>query len=120
MSLAASLLLAQAVAAVPPAPEAENEIVVLARRLAGTEVDWSTRLRNGAMTIRRCKVTRSSGDRELDKVVCQSMRECVPHIPASARQGDELAEFFACTEERSMALGRKLFDRREAAGGESL
>ena len=117
MIFVASLLLAQAAVAAPPTPEAENEIVVLAQRLAATEVDWSTRLRDGAMTIRRCKVTRSSGDRELDKVVCQSMRECVSQIPAGARQGDELVEFFACTEERSMALGRALFDRREAAAG---
>jgi hypothetical protein len=120
VSVVASLLLAQAVSASPPAPQAENEIVVLAQRLAASEVDWSTRLRNGAMTIRRCKVTRSSGDRELDKVVCQSMRECVLHIPTEARQGDALPEFFACTEERSMVLGRELFDRREAAAGRSL
>lgn len=114
MIFVASLLLAQAAAAAPPT---ENEIVVLAQRLAETRVHWSTRLRNGAMTIRRCKVTRSSGDRELDKVVCRAMRACAPHIPAQARHGDDLPEFFACTEERSMALGRALFDRRETAEG---
>jgi hypothetical protein len=113
VSLVASLLLAQAVAATPPPAEADNEIVVLARRLAETRADWATRLRNGVMTIRRCKVTHSSGDKQLDKVVCRAIRECVKHIPADARNGDALPEFYACSEERSLAMGRALLDRRE-------
>ena len=113
MSVLASLLLAQAVAAPPPPAEADNEIVVLGRRLAETRADWSTRLRNGVMTIRRCKVTHSSGDRQLDKVVCKALRECAPRIPADARTGDPMTEFYACTQDRSMAMGRALLDRRE-------
>ena len=113
MSLVAALVLAQAVGAAPPPAEADNEIVVLGRRLAETRADWSTRLRGGVMTIRRCKITHSSGDRQLDKVVCRAIRECVKHIPADARTGDALPEFYACNQERSMAMGRALLDRGE-------
>ena len=101
MILASALLLA-AVAALP----AEDRIVVIGRKLAETRVDWTTRRRNGAMEIRRCKVTHSSGDAELDNVVCQAMKDCARHIPPGAREGDPLPEFFACTDERSLALGR--------------
>ena len=112
MSFVAAFLRAQAVAAAPPA-EAENEIVVLGRQLAETRADYTTRLRNGVMTIRRCKVTRSSGDRQLDKVVCQAIRECAKHIPVDARNGDALPEFFACNQERSMARALALMERRD-------
>ncbi len=118
--LVAALLLAPTATDAPAAPpDAEDEIVVIAQRHAATQVDWSTRLRNGTMAIRRCKVTESSGDKELDRVVCKAMRECAPRISPDARAGDPLPEFFACTDERSMALGRELFDRREAAAGGS-
>ena len=114
MSLAAALVLAQAVAAAPPlSAEAENEIVVLGQRLAETRADYATRLRGGVMKIRRCKVTHSSGDKQLDKVVCRAIRECVKHIPADARNGDALPEFYACNQERSMAMARALFEKRE-------
>jgi hypothetical protein len=113
VSWVASLLLAQAVAAAPPPAEADNEIVVLGQRLAETRADWSTRLRGGAMTIRRCKITHSSGDRQLDKVVCKALRECAPRIPADATTGDPMPEFYACAQERSMAMGRALLERGE-------
>ena len=113
MSVLASLLLAQAVAAPPPPAEADNEIVVLGRRLAETRADWSTPRRGGGMTIRRCKITHSSGDRQLDKVVCKALRECAPRIPADASTGDPMPEFHACAQERSMAMGRALLERRE-------
>ena len=112
MSFAAALFLAQAVAAPPPPAEA-NEIVVLGQRLAETRVEWSTRKRGGAMAIRSCRVVKSSGDRELDKVVCQALRECAPHIPLGSGPGDDLPAFFACNEERSMALGLALLEKRE-------
>ena len=105
MIVAAAILFA----AVP-----EDQIVVLAQRLAETRVDWATRRRGDAMEINRCEVTQSSGDAELDAVVCEAMRDCAPHIPADARLGDPLTEFFACAEERRLALGYELFERRDA------
>ena len=114
MSWVVSFLLAQAAAAAPPPAEPENEIVVLAQRLAETRADYTTRLRDGVMTIRRCKITHSSGDRQLDKVVCKALRECAPrHIPVDARQGDALPEFFACAQQRSMAMALPLMERRD-------
>ena len=109
MSYAAVFLLAQAVAAPPPA----DEIVVLGQRLAETRVEWSTRQRGDVMAIRSCKVVRSSGDRQLDKVVCKALRECARHIPLGSGPRDDLPAFFACNEERSMSLGLALLERRE-------
>lgn len=109
----ATFLLAQAVAAPPPLTDADDEIVVLGRRLAETRADYATRLRNVVMTIRRCNVTHSSGDRQLYKIVCRAIRECVKHIPTDARNGDALPEFYACNQERSMAMARALFEKRE-------
>lgn len=119
MNVVAALLLAQlgGAPALPVAEEPADEILVMARRLAETRVDWSTRRRNGVMQIRRCKVVQSSGDKELDRVVCQAVRECASHIPPDARTGDPLPEFYACNQERSLAMGRALLDRREAAAG---
>jgi hypothetical protein len=112
----ASLLLAQAVAAVPPPAETEAEIVVLAERLAQTRVEWTTRQRNGAMAIRRCKITRSSGYRELDAMLCKSLRHCAPHIPLGARANEELPDFYACAEEHRLGLFRAWVQRREKRG----
>ena len=113
MSVVLSLLLAQAVAAPPPAEaEAGNEIVVLAERLAQTRVEWTTRQRGGAMAIRRCKVTRSSGERELDAMLCKSLRHCAPHIPLGAGADEELPEFYACAEEHRLGLFHAWLERR--------
>ena len=110
--IVASFLLAQAVAAAPSEPPAESEIVVLAQRLAETRVDWTSRRRDGAIQIRRCRVTKSS-DAGLDRVVCQAVRECAPHIPYDAPAGDTFTEFYACAERRSLELAQALLARRE-------
>ena len=114
MIFAASLLLAQAVAAAPPEPPPENEIVVLGRRLAETRVDWTSRRRDGAIQIRRCRVTKSSGDKGLDRLLCQAVRECAPHIPYDAPEGDTFSEFYACADKRRLELAQALFVRRES------
>ena len=111
--IVASFLQAQAVAAPPSEPPAESEIVVLAQRLAETRVDWTSRRRDGAILIRRCRVTKSSGDTGLDRVVCRSVRECAPHIPYDAPAGDTFTEFYACAERRSLELAQALLARRE-------
>ena len=87
---------------------------MLAQRRAETRVDWTSRRRDGAIQIRRCRVTKSSGDAGLDRVVCQAVRECAPHIPYDAPAGDTFTEFYACAERRSLELAQALLARRES------
>ncbi len=100
---ALALLLLQAPAAAP------DDILVVAERLK--------RLRFSAAVDKqgrvRCKVKRSSGDRMLDAVACDAVRDC------AARRLSALPAVQACLEERLHArLAALRAQDREAAGAD--
>ena len=114
MSFAVALLLAQA--APLALPDDPPEIVVIARKLSEVRADWAARPRNGKMRISRCRIVQSSGDKELDRVVCQAVRHCAERIAPAASGEDSREEFNDCVREHSLELGEALFARRETGG----
>jgi len=94
MSFGALLLLAAAPAA---DPSAENEIVVLARKMQMIEVDIKAPRRHGALVIDRCRVTKGSGDPELDAIPCDTAHQCM----ASAAPPTTRRALSECVEDQS-------------------
>lgn len=66
------LLLMTAQATSIPAATPQQEIVVIGRRLN----KWRGKV-SGTATGSRCKTTKSTGDRDLDKIACDSLRYCI-------------------------------------------
>ncbi|HEY1125560.1 MAG TPA: hypothetical protein VGE65_07995 [Sphingobium sp.] len=80
--LALSLLLASAAA---PSTPAEDEIVVIARKMQMIRVDIKAPKRNGQLVLERCRISRSSGDAELDAVPCAVTQACMAEKPADRK-----------------------------------
>ena len=79
MMLAALLLLQAA-----PAPAAD-EVVVIGERL---EKNWAAKFRSGAKGM-QCKVTRSTGDAEIDRIGCVAMEACTPIFQSRTAATDQ-------------------------------
>jgi hypothetical protein len=86
------LLAAQAAT---PAPASEEEIVVIAQKMRLIKVDMDVRKHDGALALRRCRVTRGSGRKELDEIPCSEARTCVAEGVASRKA------LIGCVEARS-------------------
>jgi hypothetical protein len=109
----AILLLAAAPA---PAIEADNEILVLARKMQMIEVDIKAPRRHGVLTIERCRVTKGSGDAELDAIPCDVARQCMASAaPPTTRRALE-----ACAEDQSQVRLDAIAAQRRAAPGDAL
>ena len=121
MILAALFLLA--VQAAPAA--APSEVVVTARRLQ----DWRGKA-NGNARGTRCRTVRSTGDKDLDQVGCDSMRWCMGNLQRHAaafaergiaadvlkqRQAALNAGLTTCMTEQHERRVSDLLDRRAAA-----
>ncbi len=96
------------------AENTDSEIVVMAQLLDNTRVEWRAGERKGKRILKKCKVTRSSGDAEIDAIVCKSVEACVQLIPLKAKKDVNLDPFFQCAEEKRMALLNELYDQRNA------
>ncbi|MEA3008822.1 MAG: hypothetical protein QOJ91_514 [Sphingomonadales bacterium] len=67
-------LAALALAVAPQAePPAENDIVVIGQRVR--RIKFRIKLDNAGRTV--CRITRSSGDAEIDGLACDTARPCV-------------------------------------------
>ena len=110
MILSAVLLLATAAAS----PPADNEILVLAQKLRLLEVDVDAGKRDGKLYIRRCRVTRGSGDPAIDTIPCDTARAClVTASPPTTRK-----ELGVCVERLSeRRIGALATERRAPRGG---
>jgi len=121
------LALLMAVQDVPAAaPQAEEEITVIARKLKA----WrgGGKLRKGVFT---CKTRNSTGDREIDAIGCAAMQVCFPRymprfevvhadkaLAASAREHANAvinAELTACFGAEHEAGTKALADKRAGA-----
>lgn len=92
--------------AVPPS---EADIVVLAERMRMIEVDIKAPKRDGRLVIDRCRVTKPSGNAELDAVPCAAARACVAE-PMTSRRALE-----RCVDERSQPILDAIVARWRAA-----
>ncbi|KQM61512.1 hypothetical protein [Sphingomonas sp. Leaf32] len=89
IALAAALMI-QTPAPVPPVVAAEDEIVVIGRKMRTMRFEYKTR----HWQMKRCRVTKSSGDPLLDQAVCTVMAQCAADHRAAAN------EMTACLDER--------------------
>jgi hypothetical protein len=109
VSLLAILLLG----APAPLSPTEDQIVVLARKLATTRFVWKASDSSGAWKLTSCKIKKSSGDKEIDALTCQSVADCLHVMPLGAKQAPP--EFSACLTERRNSLLGDLAAKRSAA-----
>ena len=84
--IASMLLLIAAPQAVPATGVADSaqieEIVIIGRRAGGVRWDWNV---DKAGRLTKCKITRSSGDREIDQIGCEATRQCAARGVRKAR-----------------------------------
>jgi hypothetical protein len=107
--IAALLLLAgqPAVPASAAPPAAENDIVVIGQKVR--KLKFRIRLDAAGKVV--CRITRSSGDAEIDSLACAAARPCVtPDIVTEAAMT-------ACLEPRWARLPAQIAERRHAAAG---
>jgi hypothetical protein len=98
------------VAAASSPPPSEAEIVVLAQKMQFIEVDIKAPRRNGVLVLDRCRITKGSGNSELDAVPCEAAKMCMAETPASRK----ILEL--CTEDRSQVLLDEITARWRADG----
>ncbi len=110
MNLAFALLLTQAA---PEAAAVEPEIVVLAQKLKSTRFVWKASDKSGAWKLSKCRIKKSSGDKEVDAITCKAVEQCLHTMPIGAKQIP--AEFSTCLTERRGALIADLAAQRAAA-----
>ncbi len=70
-----AMLLAAAPVTAPPAVEADD-IVVLARKLQSVKLIASLSKKQGVYRATRCAIDRSTGDGEIDVMLCQAAQQC--------------------------------------------
>ena len=88
------------------ATPAADEITVLAGR--AKRIRWHYAItKKGA--LKTCRITRSSGDGEIDALVCEATRQCAGEGPA------DRTRINACVTPRAKDLIYALRDRRVAA-----
>lgn len=104
--LALSLM---AAAAASPAASADDEIMVIARKMRFIKVDIKAPTRNGHLVLERCRVSRSSGDAELDAVPCEVTQAC---MTSNTETRKVLRQ---CVEQRSQVRLDEIAARRRAA-----
>jgi hypothetical protein len=106
-----TLLLAAQTAA-PPPPPPEDEIVVIARKMRLIKVSMKAPKRDGRLVLTQCKVTRGSGDAELDAIPCDTAQACMESAPATRK------ELSACvTQQATARLNAVAAARKAKAAG---
>ena len=103
----ALVLAAAPVATTAPAPEVEQEIVVLGEKLKYWRGNWKSR--KGKFS---CKTTKSTGDKAIDKIGCDALQHC-----AAPRVG-EIEAIYAAKHDK--ATREKLLAPINKAVGECL
>ncbi|MFL6846404.1 MAG: hypothetical protein ACJ8ER_16175 [Allosphingosinicella sp.] len=96
MSVLLALLLAVPAASAPPAPDSNEDIVVIGQRLMKLKV----RVSMDKQGQPQCRIKRSSGDSGLDSAFCGVARRCVAQGPSS---GEELSQCMICGKDEMIA-----------------
>ena len=66
-------------------PLANDDIVVMAQRMRLIEVDMKARKRDGKLALDRCRVTKSSGNAQLDAIPCDVAQACMLGNPVTRK-----------------------------------
>ncbi|HEX8626412.1 MAG TPA: hypothetical protein VF782_15220 [Allosphingosinicella sp.] len=102
MTLALLLLAAQPSPAAVRPVVAENDIVIIGQRVR--KIKFRIKLEKAGKVV--CRITRSSGDPEIDSLACDAARPCVrPDIVTKAAMN-------ACLAPRWTELPAKIAERR--------
>lgn len=102
MIAALLLIAAQPVAVAPPA---ENDIVIIGQKVR--KIKFRIKLDKAGQVA--CRITRSSGDADIDSLACDTARPCVrPDIVTEAAMT-------ACLEPRWAQLPARIAERRRAS-----
>jgi hypothetical protein len=108
-------VLAVALAAPIPASaqtaEDADDIVVMAQKLKRLTVSYNTAKNKGVVSVKNCRIKRSSGDAEIDLIPCQVVSYCVSQLQLASGESRE------CVKTRGRALIAELRDRRSDARG---
>lgn len=72
--------------AMEPASGDDPEIVVIARKMRQIEVDMKLGRHDGSLALLRCRVTRPSGEAELDAIPCEVAQQCMAQAPSNKKQ----------------------------------
>jgi hypothetical protein len=111
ISLALLLLVQQ-----PPVAATESatqdEIVVIARKLATSRFTWKADDDSGEWKLKKCKIKKSSGDKEIDAIVCSAIGKCLVTLPPKANKLTD--EFNSCVNEKRRELVQELADKKAA------
>ncbi|WP_230769495.1 hypothetical protein [Sphingomonas sp. Leaf4] len=92
------IALALVMAVQTPAPPLEDDIVVIGRRMRTMKFEYKIK----RWQMKRCRVTKSSGDPLLDQAVCTVIGKCAADHRAKA---DEMV---ACLDERRPEIQAQL------------
>ena len=112
LSLALTLL-AQQPAVAAPESAVQEEIVVIARKLATSRFTWKADDDSGEWQLKKCKIRKSSGDIEIDAIVCSAIGKCLITLPPKASKLTR--EFNLCVNEKRRELVQALADKKAAA-----
>jgi len=77
----------------PPDPEADSELLVIARKMRKVRLNYTTR----GSWVPRCDVAISSGDPRVDRIMCAVLRACVREghrevMPAKTCMADRISQ----------------------------
>ena len=118
-----AMLLAAALQSASLSPPQRNEVVVIGQRLK----TWRGSIPSVSRSPMLCRTTKSTGDREIDRIGCKAMVACFTRFrdgivatgdrnkPGAIRESLRLAvqkEIGACLDERRDTLVAELADRR--------
>ncbi len=87
-------------------PPAEDEIIVIARKLDKLKIRYGGSKKNGVIVGKNCRVTLSSGDTDVDLIGCQSVIYCTDQRLSKSKH------FNTCVNDRAKILADELLDRR--------
>ena len=63
----------------------DDEIVVLASKLRTVKVRAITKKREGVLVLSKCRITRSSGDADIDAIPCAVAQLCADEKPTKTQ-----------------------------------
>lgn len=103
------MLLALAMQIATPPVDPADEIVVIARKMRSMRINMKAPRRDGRLVLERCRVTRSSGDAEIDAVPCAVAQACSDEGVTTRKALDN------CVITRSVAQARSIANARRAS-----
>lgn len=109
----AFLLLVQQTPVASAEAAVDTEIVVIARKLAASRFTWKADDDSGTWQLKQCKIKKSTGDKEIDAIVCAAIEQCLTTLPPKANK--LTPTFNSCVNDTRRNLVGELADKRADA-----